>query len=326
MRQFAASDIEDYIAEAEVAAAIIGDPQRRGLPLLPYAVMKAIMRQPSTRTGGSMTTAMGKLGGEHELISGMGSSSEAKGESRADSWVAFATQADILGIRTAENDGPAYAAHVISRVVEQGRLRQAVPVINLGDGTNEHPTQALGDLFTINNSFKSTEGLVVAVVGDLERYRAHHSLMIGAAIMGMTVVAVESPVALAPQSLVDLLGDSLIRTDDLDGAMQIADVLDLGRNPDEYDGKNPEEIARSQQLAKDFGRWSIDYNRLQQMKDTSIVLHARPRRNELNPNVDVDHRMKDVEQMANMIPMRMVCIAKALGRSISGYDAVRRAA
>ena len=318
MRQFEVDDINDYITEAYAAEAITQDPQRRGLPLLTHAVMKAVMRQPSTRTGGSVTTAMRKLGGSAELISGMGSSSEAKGESLADSWVAFATQADILGIRMAEDEGPAEAAQVISQAVERGHLWQSVPVINLGDGKNEHPTQALGDLLTIHKTFKRFEDLVITVVGDHERYRAFHSLMIGAATLGMTVVAVESSASPVPPPLVELLGDRLIRTDDLDRAMRETDVLYIGRNPDEYNDKDPAKIAKSEQLAEDFVRWTIDYDRLQRMKHNSIVLHPRPRRNELNPNVDLDHRMKDVEQMANMIPMRMVCIAKALGKSISG--------
>ncbi len=316
MRQVSADDLHTYLEEAYAAEKVIQDPARRGLNLLPRAVMKAIMRQPSTRTGGSCTSAMRKLGGSAELISGMSGSSEAKGESLADSWVAFATQADILGIRTAENGGPAFAAHVIAQAVEYGQLSQVVPVINLGDGHNEHPTQALGDMFTIHKKFGRFEGLVAAVVGDHERYRAHHSFMIAAATLGMDLVAVESPAAPVPPELVELLGSRLTRTQDLDGAMRDADVLYLGRNPDEYTGEDPAEIVRAEQLARDYTTWVVDYERIQQMSPDSIVMHPRPRRDELDPSVDCDPRMKDVEQMANMIPMRMAIIAQHLGESI----------
>jgi len=316
MHQLDADDIGAYLDEAYAGERAIRDPARRGLQLLPRAVMKAIMRQPSTRTGGSCTSAMRKLGGSAELISGMSSSSEAKGESLADSWVAFATQADILGIRTAENGGPAFAAHVIAQAVAYGQLAQVVPVINLGDGHNEHPTQALGDLFTVHKKFKRFAGLTITVVGDQERYRAHHSLMIGAATLGMEIVAVESPAAPVPPALVELLGDRLTRTGDLDGAMRHTDVLYLGRNPDEYTGEDPAEIVRAEQLARDYGSWIVDYDRIQQMSPDSIVMHPRPRRDELDPSVDSDPRMRDVEQMANMIPMRMAIIARHLGASI----------
>ena len=316
VRQLTAEDIDTYLAEAYAAEKAIRDPSRRGLALLPRAVMKAIMRQPSTRTGGSCTSAMRKLGGSAELISGMSGSSEAKGESLADSWVAFATQADILGIRTAENGGPAFAAHVIAKAVEYGQLSQVVPVINLGDGHNEHPTQALGDMFTVHKRFKRFEGLVAAVVGDHERYRAHHSFMLAAATLGMALVAVESPAAPVPPWLVELLGGRLTRTRDLDGAMRGADILYLGRNPDEYTGEDPAEIVRGEQLARDYASWIVDYYRIQQMPPDSIEMHPRPRRDELHPSVDSDPRMKDVEQMANMIPMRMAIIARHLGVSI----------
>jgi len=316
MYQLSADDIATYLDEAYAAERAIHDPEQRGLALLPRAVMKAIMRQPSTRTGGSCTSAMRKLGGSAELISGMSSSSEAKGESLADSWVAFATQADILGIRTAENGGPAFAAYVIAKAVEYGQLGRVVPVINLGDGHNEHPTQALGDVFTVHKKFGRFDGLIVTVVGDQERYRAHHSLMIGAATLGMHVVAVESPAARVPRELVAFLGPRLTRTSDLDGAMRDTDVLYLGRNPDEYTGEDPAEIVRAEQLARDYASWIVDYERIQQMSPDAIVLHPRPRRDELHPSVDSDPRMKDVEQMANMIPMRMAIIARHLGASI----------
>ncbi len=317
MHQLSDNDIYDYIKEAKAAEMALRDPLRRGVRLLPHFVLKAVMRQPSTRTGGSMTTAMEKLGGSAQLISGMGSSSEAKGESLADSWAAFATQADILGIRTAEDEGPTYAAQAVAIAAERGDLFNFVPVINLGDGRNEHPTQALGDMFTIYKKFGSFEGLTATVVGDQERYRAHHSFMIGAAALGMSILAVESKVAPVPTALVEKLGDSLTRTDDLDGAMRAADVLYLGRNPDEYAGDDSRETIRSKQLAQDYTSWIVDYDRLQQMSPNSIVLHPRPRRDELHPSVDIDPRMKDVEQMANMIPMRMAIIARHLGKSIA---------
>jgi len=324
MEQLDAEDIQTYIEEAYAAELIIKDPLRNGIDLLPRVVLKAVMRQPSTRTGGSMTTAMKKLGGTAELISGMHSSSEAKGETLADSWVAFATQADIIGTRTAEDWGPALAAHAIREAVEYGHFRQNIPVINLGDGRNEHPTQALGDVFTIHKHFNRFEGLRIAIVGDHERYRAHHSLLLGAAALGMEIIAVESPAAPIPPSIVETLGVNLVaRQKDLDTAMGDADVLYLGRNPDEYvedDDEDKEkakrEKARSEELKADYVNWIVDYDRLQQMSPNSIVMHPRPRRDELNPNVDSDPRMKDVEQMANMIPMRMAIIARHLGKSI----------
>lgn len=317
MTQLNAKDIQDYIDEAYAAEALVHDPAKRGLNLLPNSVLKIVMRQPSTRTGGSMATAMAKLGGSAEVISGMSSSSEAKGETLPDSWVAFATQADILGIRTTEDGGPVLAAQTIATAARDGKLWQKVPVINLGDGRNEHPTQALFDLFTIHKKFGKFKGLTIVLVGDHERYRPHHSLMLGAAQLGMNIVAVESPVAKAPKELVKVLGDKFSSTDDLDAAMQSADVLYMGRNPDEYSGDDKNEQFRAEQLAASYAKWIVDYQRLQQMKPDAMVMHPRPRRNELHPSIDADPRAYDVIQMANAIPMRMAIIARHLGVSIS---------
>lgn len=317
INQLSQQDIMDYISEAYAAEALVNDPRRYGMSLLAYAVLKAIMKQPSTRTGGSCTTAMQKLGGSADLISGMNTSSEAKGESVEDTWVAFAAQADILGIRTKEDYGPKIAATAIAMARLSGQMEKIVPVINLGDGKNEHPTQALGDMFTIHKKFKRFEDLTAVVVGDHERYRAHHSFMLAAAELGMRIVAVEAPCSLVPDSIAEKLGDSLKRTTKLDQAIRSADILYMGRNPDEYsDEADPLEKDRSQQLALSFSSWIIDRHRLGQMPEGSIVMHPRPRRDELAIDSDLDHRMKDVQQMVNMIPMRMAIFARHLGKSI----------
>lgn len=314
--QLSAADIFSYIEEAYAAASLVYDADKRGISLLPHTVLKAVMRQPSTRTGGSCTTAMRKLGGHAELISGMSSSSEAKGETMADSWVAFATQSDIIGTRTAEDFGPHQAAKDIKTSYQYGGLQHLTPIINLGDGRNEHPTQALGDLFTIHRRFTDLKGLTLVMVGDHERYRAFHSLFIGAVTLGMKIIAVESKAAPLPEEYIKLAGDKLTISSDLDDAMSKADVLYIGRNPDEYDGTDKTEKARSEQLAADYKTWIVDKKRLQKMPKNSIVLHPRPRRDELHPSIDDDPRAADVEQMANMVPMRMAIFARHLGVSI----------
>ncbi|HMS50515.1 MAG TPA: hypothetical protein PKA02_03740 [Candidatus Saccharibacteria bacterium] len=318
MHQFSPADIDTFLQEALAAEAVMRTPGVWGRNLLPGAELKAVMRQPSTRTGGSMATAMTKLGGGAQVISGMAASSEGKGETVSDSWVAFATQADIIGCRTAEAGGVEVGAMAIDDAVENGKLWKRVPVINLGDGVNEHPTQTLGDVFTIYKKFGYFADLTIATVGDHERYRSHHSLMIGASILGVKIIAVESSAAPVPEPYVELLGDNLERTRDLDGAIQAADVLCMGRNPDEYSGEDDEEQGRSAQLAVDYQGWIVDRDRLQQMKPSGMVLHARPRRNELDPSIDADPRAHDVEQMANMIPARMAAIALLMGVSIKG--------
>jgi aspartate carbamoyltransferase catalytic subunit len=309
-------DIHAYLDEARVAEIIVNSPEYRGISLLRFVNMDVVMRQASTRTAGSMGNAMVKLGGAAELFTGMASSSEAKGESRPDSELALATQSDILAMRTKEDFGPVFAAQAIARAKQAGKFFRTVPVLNLGDGRIEHPTQALGDLYIMRKYLGDLAGKTVAIVGDHERYRAHHSLLIGAVTLGMNVVTVESPVAPVPEGLVAFAGDRLYRTTDLDEAMREAHVLYMGRNPDEYDGDADAEKLRSDRLKEAYGEWVVDHKRLQQMSQDAILLHPRPRRNELHPSVDGDPRAKDVEQMDIMTPVRMAIIARHMGKSI----------
>lgn len=312
MRQVTQKAILAYITEAYAAEATLP----AGIDLLPRRTLTALMRQPSTRTGGSFDEAIVKLGGIGRYRGGMESSSEAKGESRYDSVVALGTQNDMLAERTIEEFGPHFAAFALHQEIARGHLPRIVPVINAGDGRNEHPTQTLGDFFTIHKEFGQLSELNLAIVGDFERYRAAHSLMIGAATVGMSVTTVESTAAPLPVGYADLLGDSLTRTSDLDAAMETADVLYVCRNPDEYTGDNVSEQERSAKLAQDYTKWIITDQRLQIMQQDAIVLHPRPRRNELHQSVDTNHRVRDVQQMEDVKIMRMAIIARHFGESI----------
>jgi aspartate carbamoyltransferase catalytic subunit len=310
------SDFDYYNREAAAAEKLL--ELSDGAPLLTRKVIKIVMKQPSTRTGGSMETAMHKLGGDPDLYSGQSASAESKGESWADTAVAFSTQGDLLATRTPDDFGPMFAAEAIATALRNGQIKTPIPVINLGDGWNEHPTQTSGDIYTISKHFTGLKGLTAVLVGDHLRYRVFHSFEVAASILDTNVVAVESPVAPVPPYLIDMLGNRLTRVgeDDLDEAMRYADILMMGRNPDEYSGDDEEEKWRSNRLAESYRKWIVDYDRLQIMSRDSIGLHPRPRRNELHSSVDVDPRMKDVEQMANMIPMRMAIIAGVFGKSL----------
>jgi aspartate carbamoyltransferase catalytic subunit len=160
------------------------------------------------------------------------------------------------------------------------------------------------------------EGKTLAVVGDHERYRAHHGLMWGALLLKMNVIAVESEVAPVPQELIDALGSLLTRTLDLDEALRAADILAMGRNPNEYTGDDEAELMRSRWLADSYRYWRINRDRLQQMSPHSIAMHPRPINDEFHPDVEGDPRMWDVEQMAVMSPARMAILASSVGVSI----------
>lgn len=331
MHQLKPGDIYDYIEEAEAIRQLVDS--RGGESLLPYLPVKVVMMQDSTRTAGSSTSAAYRVGASADLISGMKSSAEGKGESRSDTWEAFWSQAAAICTRTPENFGPHEAALSVHNASERVRMRadargippvlKEIPVINLGDGTNEHPTQTIGDLTTISSMMKTKnlEGLKLLMIGDYERYRAHRSLMIGAAALGVAVYVVESAMAKVDNNIAALLGDNLVRLDDMDDGMKIADVLYMGRYPKEYvkSGNitnDTYEEKRHQALTEDFASWQVDKKRLQQMSADSLFMHPRPRTSEVNPDIDDDVRAVDVEQMGYVQNGRMAIYTRHFGRAL----------
>ncbi|MCK4312906.1 MAG: aspartate carbamoyltransferase, partial [Candidatus Cloacimonetes bacterium] len=125
-----------------------------------------IFYEPSTRTQFSFATAMKRLGGQTVTMRGTGATSVKKGESFADTLQTIAQYTDIIVIRTAIEGSARYASEVVD-----------IPVVNAGDGANQHPTQALLDLYSIVKTQGTLENLTIGVVGDLKFGRTVHSLV-----------------------------------------------------------------------------------------------------------------------------------------------------
>ncbi len=282
-------------------------------------ILDVVMRETSARIEASMLKAMTFLGGTG-ISSNIDKTSEAKGETITDSWLALATNSSVLGIRTPNNFGPHKADEILHKYHEYGKLKKLVPIINLGDGTNEHPTQALGDLLTMYEFMpegKSFKDIKLTMVGDHERYRAFHSLVIGAQILDITVQLVESPHAKLPEEYQNFESGKLINYEmDLDSALEETDVLYIGRNPEEYAGLENKEFKRTRRLNRDYQKWHIDQQKIGLMPESSVILHPRPRGPEISPDIDFDPRVVDVAQMELSTNMRMAIMAQILGKSI----------
>jgi aspartate carbamoyltransferase catalytic subunit len=319
VRQLGAEDIRSYIREAHAAKEILlREPPDDHINLLPHVRLIALMRQASTRTAGTNTFGIEKLGGHGDRISGIEALSEAKGESLPESWVAMAAQTNVLATRTHEAFGPAFAAFVTDRMVAQGRLPRRVPTFNAGDGPNEHPTQFIGDIFTLAEHWEGDiDGKIALVAGAQHNYRAFHSFMLGGAKLGMKFIAVETPYAPVPEDIVQELGDKLlIQTEDFDSVIGDADVIYMGRKPDEYNGDNLKEKLRNKKLDNFYTKIVLNQERFKRRKKGAVGMHARPRGPEVHPSVDRDKGMIDVIQMYNLTPGRMAVIAGSLGKSI----------
>ncbi len=312
MHQLTDADIAMYMQETYAAESVFVN----GTDIMTGKQLFALMRQSSTRTGGGFAHGMNKLGGHGVYQGGVANSSEAKEESRLDSEVAFATQTDIYATRTEEEMGPAFSALAMQQEFERGNLSRFIPVINAGDGKNEHPSQTMGDFFTIHKQFGTLRDVKTLLIGDLERYRAFRSFMIGAGAVGMEVYVVESKAAPVPEDLAELLGSRLHRIPTLDEALEVVDVVYPGRKPKEYNGTDEAEQARDEVLTKDYESFTIDQRRVDLLHDDAIVLHARPRGPELSRDTDANPKRRDVQQMEDVIKARMAIIALHMGKSI----------
>ncbi|MCL6643295.1 MAG: aspartate carbamoyltransferase, partial [Candidatus Bipolaricaulota bacterium] len=159
IREFSRDHIEDVLAHAQQ---IRPDPQ-----LLVGRVMASLFFEPSTRTQLSFATAMHRLGGRVIGFSGAESTSVVKGESLQDTVRTVEKYADVIVMRHPLEGSARLAADTV-----------AIPVINAGDGANQHPTQTLMDLFTIKKFQQRLDDLRIGLVGDLKYGRTVHSLAI----------------------------------------------------------------------------------------------------------------------------------------------------
>jgi aspartate carbamoyltransferase catalytic subunit len=266
--------------------------------LLKGRLMASLFFEPSTRTQLSFTTAMQRLGGTVMGFSGTAGTSVKKGETFEDTIRMADCYADIIVERHPEPGSAARAAAVAEK-----------PVISGGDGSNEHPTQALLDLYTVKRE-KGLEGVSVALCGDLKHGRTVHSLIRLLAGYGMRTILC------APESLrmpAELVAEAraagnceITETGSLEEAAAEADVLYVTRvQRERFD--SPEEYG------KVAGCYVVDQAMVEEARPGMIVMHPLPRIDEIATEVDALPAAKYFTQAANGIPVRMAILALLLG-------------
>lgn len=269
--------------------------------LLKSAVLACLFYEPSTRTSASFIAAMERLGGSViPITQGVQFSSVSKGESLPDT------------VRTLEQ----YADLIVLRHPEIGSSQQAaaaarVPVINAGDGTGEHPTQALLDLFTIREELGRIDGLKVAMVGDLRYGRTVHSLTRLLMQYDVSLRYVSPEILRLPMALMNQLIDRGIKvreTHDIADVIENADVLYVTRVQKER-FSDPAQYEH----VKDY--FKVTPETMRQAKSTMALLHPLPRVGEIDPAVDSDPRAAYFRQVRNGMYVRMALLAAVLGRA-----------
>lgn len=294
-KQLARTDTDAII---EVATEMEKIENGGGSDLLKGKILASLFYEPSTRTRLSFEAAMHRLGGAVITAEGIQFSSFAKGESIEDTIKMAMQYADIIAMRHPEA-GSADQAAVVSEV----------PFINGGDGPNQHPTQALLDLFTVHKERGSIDGVHVAMVGDLRYGRTVHSLTFLVGLYDNVKFTMISPDELTmPEKVTSFCTEKGIEftesgdiTDGLD-----ADILYMTRIQQERFADKSE-----YERLKDHYILTADHLKGKDCK----VLHPLPRVNEISVDVDPLPHAAYFRQAKNGLYVRMALLAMMLGKA-----------
>lgn len=297
--QFSANDLDIIFKKTDEMKKIV--LSKGGTNLLEHKIMAPLFFEPSSRTYSSFAAGMMRLGGSVIPLPNMETTSVAKGESFEDTIKVFSSYSDALVIRHPESGKVAKAADIAQ-----------IPVINAGDGISEHPTQALYDLYTINESLGKTDGLHVVFFGELGRYRPVNSLAKVLALYPKNRISfISPPEGTINPSLRGYLTAKKVKFAEyktIDSVIADADVLYVTRVKKEF---------MSEQLYKKIkGKYIVDKNLLYKMKKKSVIMHALPRIDEISTNVDSDSRAVYLRsQVKNGMYVRMALLALVLEKA-----------
>jgi carbamoyl-phosphate synthase/aspartate carbamoyltransferase/dihydroorotase/carbamoyl-phosphate synthase/aspartate carbamoyltransferase len=271
-----------------------------GTDLLNNRVLACLFYEPSTRTSSSFIAAMARLGGKViPITQGVQFSSVSKGESLADTIRTLEQYADVIVLRHDKVGASQRAADYAS-----------VPIINAGDGTGEHPTQALLDIFTIREELGQLDGLKIAMVGDLRYGRTVHSLTKLLLHYNISLRFVSPEILRLPMTIMNEAIDTGIdvrETHDVADVIENADVLYVTRIQRErfVDLTQYDEVKEHHEITLEL---------LKQAKKKMIIMHPFPRVGEIHYGVDADPRAAYFRQIRNGMFIRMALLASVLGK------------
>ena len=260
-----------------------------------------IFYEPSTRTRMSFEAAMASLGGSSIGISDLKSSSVEKGESLADTIRVIDLYSDVILLRHPLDGSSRYAAELSEN-----------PIINAGSGSEEHPTQALLDLYTILKEKGKIDGLSVAIVGDLKYGRTVYSLLYGLANYKVEVHLVSPPILrIRKESLYEIQGRLKIKEHSkLDDVLPEIDVIYVTRI-------QRERFPDVQEYEKVKGTYTIDESTLAKSKSDIAVMHPLPRVDEISQSIDHTKNAIYFKQASYGKELRAALLALMLNENVS---------
>ena len=290
---------EDILRIINLTKKFDENPNRR---LLEGKVCATLFFEPSTRTRLSFETAVNRLGGRIIGFSDAATTSSSKGETLKDTIAMVNNYADIIIMRHHLEGAARYASEVSS-----------IPIINAGDGANQHPTQTMLDLYSIFKTQGTLENLELTVVGDLKYGRTVHSLIIGMSHFNPTFNFVAPEELRLPETYKNFCDTHGIRykeyTDFSPEVINNADILYMTRVQRERftDLMEYEKVKNVYILKKDM---------IADTKENLRILHPLPRVNEIQQDVDDSPKAYYFEQARNGVFTREAVICDALNINV----------
>ena len=268
-------------------------------PVLKGKVVATIFFEPSTRTRLSFETAANRLGARVVGFSDADNTSVSKGETLKDTILMISNYADLIVMRHPKEGSARYASE-ISRA----------PIINAGDGANQHPSQTLLDMYSIQKTQGRLDNLTITMVGDLKYGRTVHSLLLAMSHFNTRFKFIAPPELRMPDEYKQYLAErglSFTEHTELAENINDADILYMTRVQRER-FSDPIEYERVKNV------YVLRNSLLKDTKSTMKILHPLPRVNEISADVDNNPKAYYFEQARNGVYARMAIIHYLIGR------------
>ncbi len=267
--------------------------------LLRNKVMGSCFFEPSTRTRLSFETAMNRLGGTVVGFADAGVTSAKKGETIFDTIKIIGQYVDVIAMR-----------HPIEGSARKASESTDKPVINGGDGSNQHPTQTLLDLFTITECQGKLNNLHIAIIGDLKYGRTVHSLVQALIHFNATLYFISPDELKMPKYICDELKQNNIKYSEHDNILEIIDKVDIG-----YVTRiQQERFADQIEYERVKNIFVLNSKMLENVKNNLRILHPLPRVNEISIDVDNTKYAYYFQQAQNGLYVRQALLGLVTGK------------
>ncbi len=287
---------EELLYVLSIAKRIEKSPNK---DLLKNQIAALLFFEPSTRTRLSFGSATKRLGGNCIGFAKAGVTSIKKGETLWDTIKMVEQYSDVIIMR-----------HPLEGAARLAAEAAEIPIINAGDGSNQHPTQTLLDLYTIQKEKGKLENLNIGFIGDLKYGRTVHSLVIALSHFNANMFFISPPALKMPDHYLEELKQKKIKFTEVQNLSKVSKQLDVlyvtriqqERFPDKLEYEKYKNVYR------------LDKSLLETSKKDIIIMHPLPRVGEISPELDETENAVYFKQAGNGIPVRQALLALVLGK------------